>query len=344
MISWIAILFTTTGALSQEKQNTKQLLSRLSAQKDIAKRNEIIDNKFIIIGNKPPHGIVSREVTTTDTIYHFQADNKANRIEFTTCFASEINLKGVTSKKRETLSKIKKLYKYSHQGNYGDLVTYEWSVRFPEKLTKQHGGIFAQWHGRPDRSLLKNPRGELKYWNENTFASMLDTMYFKKNIGYSYKTKRKNGWQVEQSAGGPIGAFIIKEGDIYLIMRSDANRMSDPSFKVRPKPFNDKYKDVGKDGKFGSVVYENKISSIAFNQWIKMKVEIKYSTYSKTEDLSTSKGRVKVWINNKMVADWKGYVGKNDIQGPYFKFGIYKPKELGLKVDCKNLNINIETK
>jgi hypothetical protein len=40
-----------------------------------------------------------------------------------------------------------------------------------------------------------------------------------------------------------------------------------------------------------------------------------------------------VWIDEQSVTDWNGQIGKNDIHGPYFKFGIYKPGPDGFRVD-----------
>lgn len=40
-----------------------------------------------------------------------------------------------------------------------------------------------------------------------------------------------------------------------------------------------------------------------------------------------------LWVNGRQAADWRGNIGQNDAQGPYFKFGIYVPGPGGFKVD-----------
>ncbi|TKG96305.1 hypothetical protein EYV94_03345 [Puteibacter caeruleilacunae] len=332
---------TTMGSCSahddshaHKKEGAVEITTRLSAQQDVATADQIIDNTWIVVGNKAPDGIVTREEVDNKPIYHFQATGKANRIEFTSCFGNEKDLKGKSKEEIELLKAIKSAYEYSDQGNYGETVTYEWKALFPEKMEKGKGAIFAQWHGRPDRTLVKDPNGNMKHWDKKAFVSMLDTMYFEKNIGISKKTGKPNGWIVEQSAGGPIGAFHFREDYMYLMIRGECNRMSDPTFKVKPKPGQHLNKVIGRDGKYGTIVFERPSSEIPINEWINFKVRIKYSKYSLVEDKTLETGSVEVWMNGEKVADWKGDVGKNDKHGPYFKFGIYKPGPNGFKVDC----------
>ncbi|MCG8306895.1 MAG: polysaccharide lyase [Cytophagales bacterium] len=346
----VAILLMGLGACSQSINQSEssvnnaavELTSRLSAQKNVATAEDIVDDRFIIVGDRSPNGIVTREETDDGPVYHFSATGEANRIEFTTCFGSEENLKGISNEEIELFKKIKSAYEFDDEGKYGETVTYEWSALFPEKMEEGKGGIFAQWHGRPDRTLVKDPEGNLMHLPKEQFVGMLDTMHFNKNIGISNKTNKPNGWWVEQSAGGPIAAFHFQSDYMYLLVRSEANRMSDPTFKVKPKPGRHLNKLVGRDGKYGTIVFEKPSSEVPVNEWIDFKVKIKYTKYSTTEDKVLESGRVQVWMNDEKVADWNGDVGKNDLHGPYFKFGIYKPREKGFKVDCRGFDQKIE--
>jgi len=341
-ISWTGSCAEHSKYQHKKKEIVGEVKVRTSAQKDVATANDIIDNTFIVIGGKAPIAQVDREEVDGKPVYKFQATGKANRIEFSTCFGAEENLKGISDKEIELLKKVKSAYEYSDQGKYGETITYQWKARFPEKLQKNTGGIFAQWHGRPDRTLVQSPDGELNHISKEKFVNMLDTMSFKKNVGYSNKTKKPNGWLVDNSAGGPIGAFHFRNGMMYLMVRSEASRISDPTFKVKPKPGQHLNKVIGRKGKTGSIVFERPASQIPINEWIEFKVKIKYSEYSQTEDKVLSSGFVQVWMNDKQVADWKGDIGKNDLHGPYFKFGIYKPGKDGFKVDCKDYVQTIE--
>lgn len=350
VLTWIALMVVNPSGIyfpdfdltSRQTNKMVELTSRLSAQKDVAKVEDIVDSKFIIVGDSSPKGEVFREETSTDPIYHFSATGAANRIEFTTCFGSNENLKSVSDEEIELMKKIKSAYEFDDEGKYGETVKYEWSIRFPETMGKGKGGIFAQWHGRPDRTLVRDPRGALKHMPKEEFVLMMDTMYFEKNIGYNNQTNLPNGWLVEQSAGGPIGAFHFNEDYMYLLIRSDANRMSDPEFKVKPKPGKHLNKIIGKDGKYGTIVFEMPSSEVPINEWIDFKVKIKYSRYDPNDDKVLESGNVDVWMNGELVANWNGDVGKNDLQGPYFKFGIYKPKENGFKVDTRSFNQTID--
>lgn len=344
----VLLVISTIGMKAQstsEKGEIVEITSRLSAQKDIATEDQIVDDTFIVVGNKSPQGKVTRDtknIYLEKPVYHFEATGEANRIEFTTCFGSFENLKGYSDEEIKDILAIKKGYINSKLGDYGDEITYEWNTRFVEPMTENGGGIFAQWHGRPDRTLVKTPNGELKKITPKEFVKLLETMYFEKNVGKDLKTKKSNGWFVDNSAGGPIAAFHFRPDYMYLIVRSEANRQSDPSFKVKPKPGKHLNQTIGRDGKTGAIAFELPSKEVPINEWIHFKAIIKYSKYSKTEDKVLESGGLQLWMNGKKVADWKGDIGKNDELGPYFKFGIYKPGKDGFKVDCNGFKQEIK--
>jgi len=194
----------------------ENVTSRLSAQKDIPKTDEVIDGKYIVVGNREPEGILHRDVINTHQghpVYHFSATPKVNRIELTTCYGS--NLEGISEEKLTDLITTKNIYSYNDQGSYGDTITYDWYARFPEPLKDDTKGIFAQWHGRPDRTLVETPDGELKVLSEKEFLKLLETMEFdgdRGHIGVDLKTGNPNGWKSDGSAGGPVGAFKFQDG------------------------------------------------------------------------------------------------------------------------------------
>lgn len=340
-----SLLILNNSFAQKTEPSVVEITSRLSAQKDVASDNQIIDDTFIVVGNRPPEGKVSRDTKNmylNEPVYHFEATGKANRIEFTTCFGAEKDLKKYSKEELHNILAIKDAYIHSDQGAYGDEITYEWNSRFLEPMTSNSGGIFAQWHGRPDRTLVKTPEGKLKKISPKEFTKLLETMYFDNNIGKNRQTKKPNGWKVDGSAGGPIAAFHFREDYMYLIVRSEANRQSDPSFKVKPKPGKHLNKTIGRDGKTGSIAFEMRSNEVPINEWIQFKAIIKYSKYSSTEDKVIESGGLQLWMNGKKVADWKGDIGKNDELGPYFKFGIYKPGKAGFKVDCNGFKQSIK--
>ncbi len=315
----------------------ESITSRLSAQKDIPKAGEVVDGKYIVVGNREPKGILQRNVINTykgHPVYHFSATPDVNRIELTTCYGS--NLEEVSGELRADLIASKNIYAYNDQGSYGDTITYDWYARFPEPLQDDSRGIFAQWHGRPDRTLVETPEGETKILPAKEYLERMERIHIdpdQGHIGIDPKTGKPNGWKIDGSAGGPIGAFKFQDGYMCLLIRSDPSPRSDNRIKTKPRPGGiQPFQQFG--NKKGTIVFEQPISEVPINQWIHFQVEIKYSDYSLDSDQALSPGHVKVWLDDKQVADWSGDVGKNDEKGPYFKYGIYKPGTDGFKVDC----------
>ena len=266
-----------------------------------------------------------------------------NRIELTTCYGS--NLEGLSDEKIAELSALANLYAKNDQGHYGDTITYEWNARFPEPLEDDARGSFAQWHGRPDRTLVDTPEGELKTLTPSEFFELLKTTKFinnKGNIGVDIETGEPNGWKVDGSSGGPIAAFKFMDGRLCLLVRNDPYARSDNTVRIKPKPVVRREQQNG--NKSGACVFEMPISEVPINQWLNFKVEIKYSSYSLDSNKALTPGFVKVWIDGEQVADWQGDIGKNDEKGPYFKYGIYKPGDDGFKVDCAGFTQTIERK
>lgn len=331
--------FTYTG-------QGESITSRLSAQKDIPKADDIVDGKYIVVGNREPRGILKRNVINSykgHPVYHFSATPDVNRIELTTCYGS--NLEGLSQQKLAELIATKNIYAYNNQGRYDDTITYDWYARFPEPLKEDAKGIFAQWHGRPDRTLVETPEGEIKQLPAKDYIALHKRMTFDGDQGYigiDPETGKPNGWKIDGSSGGPIGAFKFQDGFMCLLVRNDPHPRSNNRIRIKPKPGG--IQPIHKIGdKTGAVVYETPISKVPINQWIHFKVQIKYSSYSLESDKPLAPGFVKVWINEQQVADWKGDIGKNDEKGPYFKYGIYKPGADGFKVDCAGFSQTIQS-
>lgn len=320
----------------------KEIISRLKVQTDIAKPSDIIDGKFVAIGAKPPKATITRSIENEHVVYRFATTERVNRIELNTCFATETDVKNLSEDEVQALKATQSLYHFCQHGHYGDTVTYQWQTRFPEKMRTGKGGIFAQIHGRPDRTLVKTPQGKLKRLSNKDFITLLANTEFKKNIGYDRTTDKPNGWRVEQSAGGPIMALHFHDDFMYMLIRSDAHRQSDPSIKIRPKPHRDLNKRLGEKGKFATIPVAIPTEDVPINQWIDFKLRIHYSTYDPNDDKALSSGRVELWIDDEKVVNWRGYVGKNDRYGPFFKFGIYKSRIDGFKVDFRDYREQIE--
>jgi len=332
---WVGVLGAVCCAAAAE---VKPLKFRTSAQKEVAPPAEIVDGRWIVIGNSQKAG--GRVVRDTDNphkgrpVYRFEAaDEKVNRIEFSEAYGSAENLKGLSEKEIADLLAIKDAYARADAGRYGDTVTYEWSTRFPRKLDAASRAIFAQWHGRPDRTLVHDGAA-LRHWTIKEFVQLIRTVEFRDGgWGYDRSTGARSRYRVDGAAGGPIGAFKIGQGYMVLLARSDASRLSTSDVKLKPKPTRAIGCRMSKGHKEASLVWKLPLARVPINEWIAFKVRIRYSRYAPDADKVLSPGAVEVWMNGTKVASWRGNVGKNDALGPYFKWGIYKPGPGGFRVD-----------
>ena len=93
-----------------------------------------------------------------------------------------------------------------------------------------------------------------------------------------------------------------------------------------------------------ALIVNKPISEVPIKQWIQFEVEIAFAEYNYPEDGVKSEGGVKVWMDGQLITDWKGPIGKNDYQGPYFKFGVYKPGKGGFSVWHKEFQKTIVKK
>lgn len=315
-----------------------EITHRHSPQTEVATPELVVDGTFVPVGSSTKKTSLTRDTTRPyrgKPVYHFQADADANRIELAECFGTPENLAGLSAKQIENLAAIKDIYIASDNGDFGDTLEYEWHTRFPEPLTERSSGIFAQWHGRPDRTLVRDEHGKLHLLAVDAYLAFLAKHDIDPDTheAIEKKTGRHTGWKVDGSAGGPIGSFKIGDGYMYLLTRDNPTFFSENTTKVKPKPGRGFPNEVHAADKSGALIFERPISKIPTNTWIHFRVRIKYSAYDPNTREPLAPGRAQVWIDGQQVADWNGHVGKNDINGPYFKFGIYKPGPDGFKVD-----------
>lgn len=302
---------------------------RNSPQKDIVPPTNIVDGTWIIVGAREKGGgLVVRDTEHPyrgQSVYHFSAtDHFVNRIEFCEVFGTEENLKGLSATSISNAVAAGSAYLNADVGQYGDTVTYEWSTRFPKPLAPDSQGIFAQWHGRPDRTTI-NDGQTVRRLTGATFVELHKSVEFKDDgWGYERGTGEKTKYRVDGGAGGPIGAFLIQDDHMFLIARSDASRLSTGDERQKPKPSHEIGHRIVNGVKEASLVWKLPLSRVPIDEWMDFKIRIHYSEYAADEDMVLTPGSVTVWMNGQQVADWQGNVGKNDILGPYFKFGFYK--------------------
>ena len=325
-----------TGQARAEEQ---RLAFRSSERAEVTPTNQIVDGHWIVIGNTDQTGgHVTRDPDHPhqgSPVYRFVADTQRDRrIELSELFGSPATLRGLSQDQIDRLVAVKSTDVGTDHGRYGDTVTYEWSTRFPERMGPETLGIFAQWHGRPDRTLVEDEHG-LRMLSLPAFEELGKTVSFdgKDGWGRDRVTGARTSWRVDAAAGGPIGEFRIGFDHLYLMVRSDASRRSSPDDKLKAKPTHDPGFRTVDGAKEASLVWKMPLAQVPVGEWMDIKVRIRYAEYDPDADRVLAPGALTLWVNGRQVADWRGNVGQNDSQGPYFKFGIYVPGPGGFKVD-----------
>lgn len=341
LMMW-SVLFCNASA------GVEQLRFRGKERLEVAPDHEIVDGRWIVIGNSDKAGgHVFRDTEHPykgNPVYRFKADSQeVNRIEFSELFGSAERLKGFSKEHVDQLVAMGAADGAFDLGQYGDTITYEWSTRFPEPLKTDSGGIFAQWHARPDRTMVEVEGQPPRLFSLTEFAAVNKAVEFREDgRGYDRASGKKTTYRRDAAAGGPIAEFKVGLNHIFLLVRSEASRRSDSEVRLKPKPAQE-IGHVMKEGqKEAALVWKWPLYEVSTNTWIDFKVRIHFSEYAADADRVLTPGAVTLWVDGKQVADWKGNIGQNDVAGPYFKFGIYKPGPGGFCVEHAGFRNSIE--
>ena len=101
----------------------------------------------------------------------------------------------------EKLVTIRDTYRLSALCNYGDTVTYDWYIKFPNPINPESSGLISQWHGKPDKTLTVDPNGTLKYNTLDEFIELMETMDITSEADRGWATDKetgeRNGWRVD---------------------------------------------------------------------------------------------------------------------------------------------------
>ena len=78
-----------------------------------------------------------------------------------------------------------------------------------------------------------------------------------------------------------------------------------------------------------TVIYRESLTTW-LNKWKTLKVVVDWNPLRQNS-------RVRVYVNDTLVKDWSGLLGRNDEYGPYMKYGIYAPsRSTNFRVKIKN--------
>ena len=261
------------------------ITTRVDIQGSVAPQTSVIDGEWVAVGSKKEHAI-QYDYTRTfngkpsyrfelkqndNTLSGYNVGETKGRAELSYCYATKEHIKNLSAEQLEYAIRAKKVYHYGKgECPQGSTKHYQFSIYVPSELDASVNTIFAQWHGMPDRTLLKTPEGVIKQVSDKEFSQIWEKVIFKKDTGYDkiavtnangspkldkngnpvYKAgKKPNGWIVEQGGYPPL-AFGFNKGFFYIKANSDRKWLTDKSDRcnIDPekgevmKPLTSKYK------------------------------------------------------------------------------------------------------
>ena len=301
-----------------------------------------------------------------NTLEGYAEGETKGRAELSYCYATSADFSNRPAEAFTNAQKAKTVYHYGKGFcPQGASKYYEFSVYVPSDLSRDVTTIFAQWHGMPDRRLASTPNGEVKMLTMEEFLELYDRMVFKKNMAHDkvfkldkkgnpvkdtqgnpvYKVGKANGWLIEQG-GYPPMAFGFSGGWFYIKANSDRKWLSDKTDRCNASAEKTEImKPVASDYKASTIAYKMPFERFPKDCWITFRVHVEWTGYSGKTEQITKPGKLDVLmsyeekgkaVNRKIVDNEEILIGRNDDDGYYFKFGIYRVGNSTIPV-CYNL-------
>lgn len=305
-----------------------------------------------LLDGKPSYRFELKE--DDNTLSGYAKGETKGRAEFSYCYATSDDFKGLPAEAYRKAQITKTVYHHGKgacpQGSSRD---YQFSVYIPSSLDRNVSTIFAQWHGMPDRTLVQTPQGEVKKLSIDEFVELEKKTVFKKNVGHEkiarldksgnpvkdkqgnpvYKAGKPNGWPVEQGGYPPL-AFGFSGGWFYVKANSDRRWLTDKDDRcnanVEKTPV---MKPVTSEYKASTIAYKMPFADFPKDCWVTFRVRIDWTVYGKEAETVVKPGKLDVRMNytekgkeigRHIVNNEEILIGRNDDDGYYFKFGIYR--------------------
>lgn len=294
------------------------------------------------------------ELKNTDNTLQGYAENETKgRAELSYCYATTADFKNYPEEVYQIASKKKTVYHYGKgicpQGAYRQ---YEFSVYIPASLQSDVSAIFAQWHGMPDRTLVQTPKGDVRKLSNAEFLKLYEESIIKKDVVYEkapeykngeirkdkegnviYRADKPSGWLIEQGGYPPL-AFGFSGGWFYIKANSDRKWLTDKTDRCNANPQEQKVMHpVSSKYKTSNIAYKMPFENFPKETWVKFKVQIHWTKYGKESEKIIEKGKLNVimsynengsQVEKTIVNNETILIGRNDEDGYYFKFGIYR--------------------
>lgn len=289
-----------------------------------------------------------------NTLEGYAKGETKGRAEFSYCYATSADFKNLPADTYRKAQITKTVY---HHGKgicpQGASRDYEFSVYIPSDLDKNVATIFAQWHGMPDRTLVQTPEGVVKKLTIDEFLELEQRTIFKKNVGHEklprldkqgnqmkdeqgnpmYKAGKENGWLVEQGGYPPL-AFGFSGGWFYVKANSDRRWLTDKDDRCNANPEKATVmKPVTSTYKASTIACKMPFAEFPKDCWVTFRIHIDWTVYGKEAETIVKPGMLDVQmdysdkgkvLNRHLVDNEQILIGRNDDDGYYFKFGIYR--------------------
>lgn len=357
----LSFLLLTVNMLSYgQNKKLKPLKARVNIQTDSARITQIIDNYWVAVGTKKPHTIQKDYALLFkgEPSYRFELRQKDNtlsgyakgetkgRAELSYCYATARDFQNYPAEEYSAAQKMKTVYHYGKGScRQGSSMSYTFSVYIPHTLNKDVSTIFAQWHGMPSRTLVSDPNGKVIRLQTKEFLELEKKMIFKKNIGHDkimkinakgdtlYKAGKANGWLIEQGGYPPL-AFGFSQGFFYIKANSDRKWLTDKTDRCNANTERTGImQSVSSEYKTSTIAYKMPFDSFPKDCWVTFQINIDWTLYGKEKETILRPGLLDVvmtYLQDKkevqkhIVNQENILIGRNDEEGYYFKFGIYR--------------------
>ena len=351
----IVLLLAAMPATAQEK-GYEPLPERVNIQADSARMSQVIDGEWVAVGIRKPEAL-GRDHTRMyagkpsyrftlgrddNTLEGYAPGETKGRSELSWCYATAADFAALPDKTYTDAQRMKTVY---HHGKgicpQGTSWSYTFSVRSPSELSPEVSTIFAQWHGMPDRTLVTAPDGRVMKLPAEEFLAMQDTVVIKKDTAYErvettdrkgnkvWKAGKPTGWKVEQGGYPPL-AFGFSGGYFYIKANSDRRWFTDKTDRCNANAAKARVMEpVTSEFKASTIAARMPFEEFPKERWVTFTVEIDWTQYGGEAETIVRPGRLDVRMTcdgrtDHLVNDEQILIGRNDEDGYYFKFGIYR--------------------
>lgn len=337
----------------------ESLMERVNVQADSARLAQVIDGEWVAVGIRKQGAICrdSRRLYNGRPSYRFSLGREDNtlqgyapgetkgRAELSYCYATADDLRNMTAEEYAAAQRMKTVY---HHGKgicpQGSKWSYTFAVYIPSMLDSRVSTIFAQWHGMPDRTLATAPNGTVRRLTASEFLAMEDTTVIKKDRVFTrveatdrkgrkvWETGEPTGWKIEQGGYPPL-AFGFSGGWFYIKANSDRRWFTDKTDRCNAgAEKSEVMKPVTSEYKASTIAYKLPFGEFPKDCWVTFDVEIDWTCYGGEAETVERPGRLDVkmsWnrgrrVERHIVDSETILIGRNDDEGYYFKFGIYR--------------------